>query len=206
MPKNLRVITITSIGFALVITACGWVKLLSIRKRDERTYELEIPEFTTPNPLPDISSPELQPIPSFVEQEDGEKTAISTTELPKDNKTKSTTTSDLPFKFTSSLLKQWQIPQEYWQKILKVKHSDDLLDLPIPDRLISRILDNCFSRDLAEIERSPEYKLTKPEDLERFVEGEIEAFLLKLDPEQEKLLDFGNNNGAILVKGGAGTG
>lgn len=184
----------------------GWVKLLSIRKRDDRTYELEIPEFTTPNPIPEVSSPDPQPIPSFVEQEDGEKTAISTTELPKDNKTKSTTTSDLPFKFTSSLLKQWQIPQEYWQKILKVKHSDDILDLPIPDRLISRILDNCFPRDLAEIERSPEYKLTKPEDLERFVEGEIEAFLLKLDPEQEKLLDFGNNNGAILVKGGAGTG
>ncbi len=30
----------------------GWVKLLSVRKRDDRTYELEIPEFTTPNPVP----------------------------------------------------------------------------------------------------------------------------------------------------------
>jgi mRNA-degrading endonuclease RelE of RelBE toxin-antitoxin system len=31
----------------------GWVKLLSIRKRDERTYEIEIPEFETPVSPPD---------------------------------------------------------------------------------------------------------------------------------------------------------
>ncbi|MGK7949957.1 MAG: UvrD-helicase domain-containing protein [Xenococcaceae cyanobacterium] len=185
----------------------GWVKLLSVRKRDDRTYELELPEFTTPNPVPEVSSSDLQPTSSFVKKENREKTVSSQKQkLPEDNKSKSTPKSDLPFKFTSSLLQQWQIPEEYWQKILKVKHSDDILDLPIPDRLISRILDNCFPRDLAEIERSPEYKLTKPEDLERFVAGEIEAFLLKLDPEQEKLINFGNNNGAILVKGGAGTG
>ena len=185
----------------------GWVKLLSVRKRDDRTYELEIPEFATPNPVPKVSSSNLQPILSFVQREDREKTVLSQKqELPEANKSKSTLKSDLPFKFTSTRLEQWQIPQEYWQKILKVKHSDDILDLSIPDRLISRILDNCFPRDLAEIERSPEYKLIKPEDLERFVEGEIEAFLLKLNSEQEKLIDFSNNNGAILVKGGAGTG
>ncbi|RMD69057.1 MAG: DNA helicase UvrD, partial [Cyanobacteria bacterium J149] len=183
----------------------GWVKLLSVRKRDDRTYELEIPEFTTPNPIPEVSSSELQANSSLAKQEEREKPVLSQKqELPENNKSNSE--SDLPFQFTSSLLQQWQIPQAYWKKILKVKQSDDILDLPIPDRLISRILDNCFPRDLAEIERSPEYKLTKPEDLERFVAGEIEAFLLKLDPEQEKLIDFSNNNGAILVKGGAGTG
>jgi superfamily I DNA/RNA helicase/mRNA-degrading endonuclease RelE of RelBE toxin-antitoxin system len=186
----------------------GWVKLLSIRKRDDRTYELELPEFTTPNPVSEISSSEIQLTSSFIEKENRENTAKSERqELPeKKNGSKNTTQSDLPFKFTSSLLQQWQIPQEYWQKILTIKYSDDILDLPIPERFIGRILDNCFPRDLAEIERSPEYKLTKPEDLEKFIEGEIEAFLLKLDPEQEKLLDFGIDKGAVLVKGGAGAG
>lgn len=33
----------------------GWVKLLSIRKRDERTYELELPEFEAPAPPPAAS-------------------------------------------------------------------------------------------------------------------------------------------------------
>lgn len=185
----------------------GWIKLLSIRKRDDRTYELEIPEFTVPNSVSEISSSEIQPRLSFIKEETLSKTTeLEREKLQEDNKSKSITKSDLPFKFTSSLLQQWQIPQEYWQKILRIKHADDILDLSIPDRFIGRILDNCFPRDLVEIERSPEYKLTKPEDLERFVEGQIEAFLLKLDPEQEKLLDFGIDKGAVLVKGGAGAG
>ena len=187
----------------------GWVKLLSIRKRDDRTYELELPELTIPNPVSEISSSEIRLTSSFIEKENRENTAREERKkFPEDNHSSINTApkSDLPFKFTFSLLQQWQIPQEYWQQILKIKSSDDILDLPIPDRFIGRILDNCFPRDLAEIERSPEYKLAKPEDLERFVEGQIEAFLLKLDPEQEKLLDFGIDKGAVLVKGGAGAG
>ena len=179
----------------------GWVKLLSIRKRDDRTYELEIPDFTTPNPVPEKSDFTPQPKSSSVKNR-----SYQQNKLPKPVQTDNLETSELPVRFTPELFKQWQIPQEYWQKLLKVKHSEDILDLPIPDRLISRILDNCFPRDLAEIERSRNYKLTNPEDLERFVAGEIEAFLLKLDPEQEKLINFGNNKGAVLVKGGAGTG
>ena len=180
----------------------GWVKLLSIRKRDDRTYELEIPEFTTPNPVPQKDD-NFYSYPSEVKPLEKNRSKVVTPSPVKDTENSK---EELPIKLTTSLLEQWQIPQEFWQKIIKVKYSDDILDLPIPDRLIGRILDNCFPRDLAEIERSPEYKLTKPEDLEKFVEGEIEAFLLKLDPEQEKLIDFGNNNGAVLVKGGAGTG
>lgn len=33
----------------------NWVKLLSIRKRDERTYELELPEFAVPTSPPEAS-------------------------------------------------------------------------------------------------------------------------------------------------------
>lgn len=182
----------------------GWVKLLSVRKRDDRTYELEIPEFATPNAVPEVSNPNLQTFPSSVEQKSSKTVLSQKQELSADNKS-NTPKSDLPV-FTSSLLQQWQIPREYWQEIQKIQHSDDILDLKIPDRFISRILDNCFPRKLEDIERSPEYKLTKPEDLERFIAGEIEAFLLKLDPEQEKLLDFGIDRGSVLVKGGAGAG
>jgi len=39
----------------------NWVKLLSVRKRDERTYEIEIPSFDTPQPPPDERI--LQPQP-----------------------------------------------------------------------------------------------------------------------------------------------
>jgi superfamily I DNA/RNA helicase/mRNA-degrading endonuclease RelE of RelBE toxin-antitoxin system len=159
----------------------GWVKLLSIRKRDDRTYTLELPNFDTPTPPP--------------------AEELLTPQIPTSNQI----STSLPIEFTASLLKQWQIPQEYWSDILQVQNAEALLDLAIPDRYLSRILDNCYPRDIAELELQREYQLQQPEDLDRFVEGDLSAFLLKLDPEQEKLCNFGKA-GPLLVKGGPGTG
>ena len=176
----------------------GWVKLLSIRKRDERTYEIEVPLFEKPTPPPKnaILEPQVaKALNDKLVEEKQQEFHHPTSNL----------TSDLPLKFTDSLLKKWQIPEEYWSDILQVQNSEAILDLPIPDKYISRILDNCFPRSLEEIEQAPEYLLKNPSDLERFVEGDLSAFLLKLDPEQEKLRDFGSK-GPILIKGGPGTG
>ena len=173
----------------------AWVKLLSIRKRDERTYELELPEFEppAPPPVPSLLNPQVAP--------DGR--AIKIGKAPATPQLGITTA--LPFEFTESLLKQWQIPSQYWSELLQIKNPEALLDLPLPDQFLSRILDNCYPRPIEEIERAREYLLKNPEDLDRFVEGNLSAFLLKLDPEQEKLRDFGEI-GPILVKGGPGTG
>ncbi len=39
----------------------GWVKLLSVRRRDERTYEDEVPDFVAPTAAPDPQLLEPQP-------------------------------------------------------------------------------------------------------------------------------------------------
>jgi len=106
---------------------------------------------------------------------------------------------------TPTLLQQWQIPQEYWQDILKVENPEAVLELQLPHQLISRIIDNLYPRPIEEIQAQPEYLLQQAEDLDRFFAGDLSTFLLKLDPEQEKLRDFGDN-GPILVKGGPGAG
>jgi mRNA-degrading endonuclease RelE of RelBE toxin-antitoxin system len=173
----------------------GWVKLLSVRKRDERTYETEIPQFNIPSPPPD--------------EEIGlgdNKTIISPPKVP-DTKSPSHSplTTTLPLELTPSLLKQWKIPQEYWHDILKVDNSEAILELQIPDKLISRILDNLYPRPIEEIATQTEYLLNDVEDLEKFFTGDITDFLLKLDPEQEKLRDF-RSDSPVLVKGGPGTG
>ena len=165
----------------------GWVKLLSIRKRDERTYQTEIPEFTTPTPPPDHLPSEDVVIPS------------------QETEPEADTTSTLPYQLTPQLLSQWQIPQQYWDSLLNVTHAEALLELSLPDKLLGRILDNLYPRAIAEIDQQPDYLLPEITDLDRFFEGNLSAFLLKLDSEQEKLRDFGKN-GPILVKGGAGTG
>jgi mRNA-degrading endonuclease RelE of RelBE toxin-antitoxin system len=118
----------------------GWVKLLSIRKRDERTYELELPEFDPPSPPP--ANDLLNPHAAIENQElgvasrksgqgdKGDKGSNNT--QPTINEQPSTiNTTVLPITFTESLLKQWQIPQDYWTDILKVQNAEALLDLDL---------------------------------------------------------------------------
>ncbi|MDX2098217.1 MAG: 3'-5' exonuclease [Leptolyngbyaceae cyanobacterium bins.59] len=172
----------------------GWVKLLSVRKRDDRTYETELPDINTPDAPPEESL--LTPIPDGkVKRSHG---ISPTPDLP-------AITTALPFPLTQTLLKQWQIPSEHWQGILAAPHCEALLELPIPDQYLQRIVDNLYPRPIEEIIAEREYVLKQPEDLDRLVEGSLTTFLLKLDPEQEKLKTFGKQ-GPILVKGGPGTG
>ncbi|WP_088889843.1 3'-5' exonuclease [Leptolyngbya ohadii] len=185
----------------------GWVKLLSVRKRDDRTYEIELPDFETPSPLPQPAVLEPQTAGNRKKSRSAVNSPLpapQSVDLPSVHPASSITTA-LPFSLTKSLLKQWQIPTDYWNDLLRVESSESLLDLTIPDRYLSRILDNLYPRPLQEIATQREYVLTQPEDLDRFVEGSLSAFLLKLDPEQEKLKDFGTK-GPTLVKGGPGTG
>lgn len=182
----------------------GWVKLLSVRKRDERTYEIELPGVDSPAPPPEESILE----PQYQEAPTAEVTAskpIPQAEPSSSSQNPSPITTALPFKLTEVLLKQWQIPSEHWPGILAAPHSEALLELPIPDHYLQRIIDNLYPRPIEEIIAEREYVLKQPEDLDRFVEGSLTTFLLKLDPEQEKLKTFGKQ-GPILVKGGPGTG
>ncbi|HEY9631566.1 MAG TPA: 3'-5' exonuclease [Coleofasciculaceae cyanobacterium] len=179
----------------------GWVQLLSIRKRDDRTYDLEVPEpdnlSTPPAAVVLTPQPESSPVPAYTHSPPPPSAQSAT--LPAE------ITTALPFELTHALLQQWQIPTDYWTDILNAASSEAILELSIPDRFISRILDNLYPRPIEEIQTQRQYVLTEPEDLDRVVEGTLTDFLLKLDPEQEKLLSFGSK-GTMLVKGGPGTG
>ena len=174
----------------------GWVKLLSVRKRDDRTYEIELPEVDAPAPPPDWA---------VGSRESGVGETSSTPPATPHSLLPIPTTTALPFKLTEALLKQWQIPSAHWPGIIAAPNSEALLELPIPDHYLQRIIDNLYPRPIEEIITEREYVLKQPEDLDRFVEGSLTTFLLKLDPEQEKLKAFGKQ-GPILVKGGPGTG
>lgn len=176
----------------------GWVKLLSVRKRDDRTYEVELTETDAPAPPPDAEILQPQPEEIAPPPPPPEPAKIEASEP-------DTITTSLPFKLTKTHLKRWQIPPEYWPEIFAAPNSEALLELPIADRYISRIIDNLYPRPIEEIIGDREYILNQPEDLDRFVSGTLTRFLLKLDPEQEKLRTFGKS-GPVLVKGGPGTG
>ena len=181
----------------------GWVKLLSIRKRDERTYETELPDFPAPAPPP--SDTLLTPQPTADHPQPPPSDHQDGAEDPSGSVLGGLVTTALPIAITEDILQQWQISATYWPEILAVNNAEDILELSIPDPLLNRIVDNLYPRPIEEIAAQREYVLQRPEDLDRFVEGSLSAFLLKLDPEQEALRDFGKQ-GPVLVKGGPGTG
>jgi superfamily I DNA/RNA helicase/mRNA-degrading endonuclease RelE of RelBE toxin-antitoxin system len=165
------------------------VHLLSIRKRDDRTYSIDLGDTTPPTIDP------AQNLPT-----------IAQTAAPITPKTDSRTpheTEPLPAHLTIEQLDRWKIPAEYHAQLTAAATEDDLLTSGLPDRYLDRILDNLYPRDLDEIASQADYLL--PDDLDALFDGKLTAFLLKLDPEQQQYCDF-PTTGPVIVKGGAGTG
>lgn len=171
-----------------------------MRKRDERTYEDDLPDTVPPASPPDPST--LTPKARGVV---GEKFTLSaSTNITPPSRTLSPG-RPLPFTITKDMLECWRIPSQYHPEILTARTEDDLLNLPIPERDLSRILDNLFPRSLDAIAAQPEFVLSTPADVERFAEEDLSSFLLRLTPEQERLINQ-DRRGPILVRGGPGTG
>jgi superfamily I DNA/RNA helicase/mRNA-degrading endonuclease RelE of RelBE toxin-antitoxin system len=201
----------------------GWVKLLSVRKRDERTYEDDLPTPDLPDTAPDSDA--LDPQPAQVREQPtphwdsgsefrnpgsgfapGSRIPDPGSRIPDPgSRIPDPQPAALPYPLTNDLLAQWQVPSEYRQAALAAHTEDDLLELEIPEHFISRILDNLFPRPLESIETQPEYVLPAPEHVERFAEEELSSFLLRLSPEQQELARQ-NRRGPTLVRGGPGTG
>ena len=106
---------------------------------------------------------------------------------------------------TKEILTNCFIPEEYHQKLLETKTEDELLCLDIPEKMLQRILDILYPPSLATIEKNPEKFVEKAEDLEAYFQGNITAFLLKLDEEQERICNYKIGH-AVLMKGGPGKG
>lgn len=177
----------------------GWVKLLSIRKRDEKTYNRDFTGFEAPAPPPEAGLLELQIVPAVIEDLRVESTKVES------STTQTEATTTLPFELTESLLKQWQIPQKYWSNLLGIQNCEALLYLDIPSEFIIRILDILFPHNIEELEAQTEYLLKEPEDLDRFIDGDLIGFLLKLDPKQERIKNIESEQ-PLLITGGPGSG
>lgn len=177
----------------------GWVKLLSIRKRDENTYNRDFTGFEAPVPPPEAGLLDLQIVPAVIGElrVESRKIAFPTTQ-------KEATTT-LPLELTDLLLEQWRIPQKYWSNLLNIQNCEALLYLDIPSEFINRIIDILFPRNIEELEAQTEYLLKEPEDLDHFVDGNLIGFLLKLDPKQERIKNIESDQ-PLLITGGPGSG
>ena len=103
------------------------------------------------------------------------------------------------------LLRTLRVPEEHFPDLVRCRTDVDLFAAPVPDTWKGRVLDALFPKPIAQVQTQPDLVLQTPEDLTKFVEGTLTAFLLQLDAEQEALAKR-SLIGPALIKGGPGTG
>lgn len=175
----------------------GCVALLAIGPRSEIysrfNIEGDVPsdiDFASAEAIPTVPD---DPIPQSL-PEGGDRSAPGAATAPRDHAG-----------LIKTILEFAAVPEEYHKQILKCRTADELLELNIPQQYISTILHIQAPPRVEAIAEQPTLVLEQPEDLERWADGTLTGFLLRLDPEQEKAAAK-SLKGPALVKGGAGTG
>lgn len=113
----------------------------------------------------------------------------------------------LPVPITRELLHRLSIPADQHPALLACQTLDDLVRARISEETRTLIFDAVSTPDVGRVLEQPEYVAPKGDDLLRFKEGGLVDFLLRLSPDQERIVTWGlSAAGPTLVKGGPGSG
>ena len=169
-----------------------YITLLSIRPRNDTTYQEDVATVFPGRPVPNFRTATL---PGQTEWRE----LLST---PSREKIR------LPEPISPALLTALHTPLEYQNRLLPLQTREDLLDCPgVPDEILRQIDTYMFEKPLSEIMHQPDHLLSHVEDLQRYKNGELLGFLLRLAPEQEKAANWAlDSTGPTQVKGKPGTG
>lgn len=115
------------------------------------------------------------------------------------------TSRTLPYKLTSERLTAWRIPAEFHGTLTNCETEDQLQNCGVPDNYIFHLIECMWPANAAEIVQQPNLLVDKPDDLLRYADGDLIGFLLLLDGDQERMVDWALR-GPTLVKGGPGSG
>ncbi|CCF86153.1 UvrD-helicase domain-containing protein [Nitrolancea hollandica] len=175
----------------------GWVALLGVDDRKDVYKDgrlvAELPNF------------DPAAVPEVVELLTPRKQTVWTP--CKDHKTVTPSSDYLPYRLDDSLLARLRVPETFVSTLKACHTLDDLLAADVPDSVRDRIFDVVFDPNYDHVLQTPSFVTGDVDDLLRYVEGELLGFLLKLDPSQEKYVNWAiNASGPTLLKGGPGTG
>ncbi|WP_079914815.1 3'-5' exonuclease [Paenibacillus sp. 32352] len=169
----------------------NWIRLLSIRPR-KNAYQKSV-AYEEPSELGiDAEIADDEELAAGVEYDWTAKNHLSSPQ-------------PLPRCITKDWLTELRIPDEFHERLIACKTEDDLLMSTVPDQFVERIIDNLFPRPVQEILQQPDFVVFDTNDLVRYKEGDLFGFLLRLDSDQERLVDWALQ-GPALIKGGPGTG
>jgi superfamily I DNA/RNA helicase/mRNA-degrading endonuclease RelE of RelBE toxin-antitoxin system len=111
----------------------------------------------------------------------------------------------LPFKLTAESLAKWRIPADLHHYFLGCETEDQLQNCGAPETYILHLIDCLWPASVTDVVSQPNLLVQKPGDLVRYASGDLIDFLLLLDADQEKFVDWALR-GPTLVKGGPGSG
>jgi superfamily I DNA/RNA helicase/mRNA-degrading endonuclease RelE of RelBE toxin-antitoxin system len=171
-----------------------WISLLSVKKRDEKTYDDEVePDF--------LGGPEAEEA-SPATGAGGPARSWEAWLQPA-----ATQGKPLPRAIDDVLLESLGVPKPFRAVLLTVATEEQLIEAPVPQDVLLKVMDVALGRPAAELERQPDLIVNDANDLLRFKDGDLLGFLLRLNPEQEKLVAWGaKSRHPTLLRGGPGTG
>ena len=178
----------------------GWVTLLGVDNRRD-VYDGLDNLVAEPPDVSVTGVPGLEDV--LATPTDGPRGAdahptAATSDLPEDL---------LPVTIDADLLRRLRIPDACVSALIACRTLNDLSAAHVPEEVRSRVFDVIMSPDLNRILLEPDLVTGDPDDLLRYVEGELLGFLLRLSPEQERHVTRAMRGaGPSLVKGGPGTG
>jgi superfamily I DNA/RNA helicase/mRNA-degrading endonuclease RelE of RelBE toxin-antitoxin system len=177
-----------------------WVRLLTVRRRDGKTYA---------NGMAGIESavPETTGLGSELDNSDfdDEGSVDKWQEKAFEFKPEEASVTRLPLTIDSEFLNHLDIEAGYFPSLCACESEDALLNAAIPSDVLEKVLDHLFPKPIEDIIQEPSLVVGSLDELARFKDGDLITFLLKLDAEQERLVKRALK-GPTLVKGGAGTG
>jgi len=96
--------------------------------------------------------------------------------------------TQLPRAINEALLKSLSVPKAFHAALAAAGTEDELLECPVPQDVLSRVIDAVMSRPIEQVAAQPDLMLSHPDDLIRFREGELLGFFLRLNLGQESLV------------------
>lgn len=171
----------------------SWVSLLGLRRRHEKLYKEKIKGA-------DDSIPEKHPDDDDLDQI-----------LAQENKPQEFTFAQdpqqtpLPRPITVDWLQELKVLPVHIPILVACTSEEALLGAQVPADVLEVVIDNIFPRSIEEVQKQPDFIVQNTDELIRYKESGLLAFLLKLDEGQKRLTKWALK-GPTMVKGGAGTG
>ncbi len=172
-----------------------YISVLALRRRAEDTYDEDLDSELLGGPAATTGTPEK----TGAVGDNWDRWLAP----PKKKKSQ----EKLPRAIDKALLESLSVPKSFHEALSACGTEDELLECPVPQDVLSKVIDAVLSRPIEQVAAQPDLVLSHPDDLVRFREGELLSFLLRLNTEQEKFVSWAvKGKGATLLKGAPGTG